>query len=207
MIGAIFGLALLGVAIWFVNGIRRIGAVSAGAPVMGQTGTALVLIDLQSVFWDAGPYSEEAKAGAQTQIMAEVEAAKSNNIPVIALRQEWSIPSTKAVAKLLMKGQGIEGTAGLEMAEPFKGAADHVVVKRVQDGFETKELDRLLKQLDVGALRIVGLDTNYCVAKTALAARQRGYEVEIIKRGTLAGDPEAVEKTHLKLQKEHVLLR
>ncbi|WP_416370131.1 isochorismatase family protein [Tritonibacter mobilis] len=30
---------------------------------------------------------------------------------------------------------------------------------------------------------------NYCVQKTALAARNRGYEVTVVKEGTLAAAP------------------
>lgn len=61
--------------------------------------------------------------------------------------------------------------------------------KRVQDAFETGELDTLLDSSDVGKLRLVGLDMNYCVQKTALAARNRGYEVTVVKEGTLAAAP------------------
>lgn len=202
----ILALVVLGVAAWFANGIRQIGAISAGDPIREQSGTALLMIDLQTVFWDAGTFTEAAKADAKTQILAELDAAKSNGIPVIAIRQEWSIPSTKAVARLLMKGQAIKGTAGTELAAPFSTTADHVVVKRVRDAFETKELDALLKQLNVGKLRLVGLDTNYCVAKTALAARQRGYEVKIIEQGILSADPETATKTLDMLRGEQVIL-
>ncbi len=197
-------LAALGVLLWFINGIRKIGAVSAGDPIGARAGTALLLVDLQTVFWDAGYFTEADKDEAKRQVLAEVDAARANGMPVIALRQEWSIPSTKAVAKLLMKGQAVAGTAGTELAAPFKDVADHILVKRVQDGFETKELDRVLEELDVGKLRFVGLDANYCVAKTALAARHRGYEVEIVRAGVLSADQKGAEKTFDMLRAKQV---
>lgn len=166
----------------------------------------MLLIDLQTVFWDSDLFNEPAKAAAEALILAEIDAAKSDHIPVIAVRQEWSIPATTAVARLLMNGQAIAGTPGTEIAAPFAGLADQTLVKRVQDAFETKELDEILGQLNVGTLRIVGLDTNYCVAKTALAARQRGYEVEIVKRGVLSADPKRAEKTLIALREKHVML-
>ncbi|UWR78391.1 isochorismatase family protein (plasmid) [Phaeobacter inhibens] len=56
-------------------------------------------------------------------------------------------------------------------------------------------MDALLKRYDVGRLRLVGLDMNYCVQKTALAARKRGYEVTVVKEGTLAAtQTESAEK-------------
>lgn len=188
-------LMVLAPALWFANGIRKIGKISSGDPIGPRPGTALLMIDLQTVFWASGIFGESVKTKTKATILAEAEAAKTNRIPIIAVRQEWSIPSTKAVARLLMKGQAVAGTPGTEIASPFSDLADHVLVKRVQDAFETGELDKLLVGLDVGKLRIVGLDTNYCVAKTALAARQRGFEVEIVTRGVLSADTTAAEKT------------
>lgn len=106
-----------------------------------------------------------------------------------------------------MKGQAVEGTPGTELAAPFNDLADHVVIKRVQDAFETRELDRLLGQLDAGKLSIVGLDTNYCVAKTALAACQRGYEVEINRQGVLSADQPSAERTLTMLTEKQVTLK
>ena len=162
--------------LWLVTGVRKIGAVSCGTPIgKQQQNEALLLIDLQTVFWDHGPYSEPARQSAKAAILRAVETAKAQGHPVIAVRLEWSIPSTKAVARLAMKGQALAGSAGTEIAQPFAGLAEEVLTKRVQDAFETGELDALLTKRGVGKLRIVGLDLNYCVLKTALAARNRGY--------------------------------
>lgn len=179
---------ILGV-VWLAVGVRKIGAISRGKPIGQREKEALVLIDLQSVFWDHGPYSDAEKQSAKDAIMREVDTAKAQGHPVIAVRQEWSIPSTKAVAWLTMKGQAIEGSAGTELAEPFAGLADRVLVKRVQDAFETGELDSLLAQLGVGKLRVAGLDLNYCVLKTALAARNRGFEVVVVRNAALSVRP------------------
>lgn len=200
-------LGVLGTIVWFANGLRKISAVSSGQPIGERSGTALLLIDLQPAFWDAGTYSDTAKAQARAHILAEVEAAKSNEIPIIAARHEWSIPSTKAVARVFGKGLAIEGTSGTEVLAPFDGLVDHVVTKRVQDAFETGELDRLLQSLDIGRLLILGLDTNHCVAKTALAARQRGHDVDIAVGGILAADKRKSQKTIEMLREKQVTVR
>lgn len=189
------GIAALSLIVWLGHGVRRIGAISVGEKIPERIGSALVLIDLQSVFWEHGPYSNAAKEAATAIILEEVEAAQAQNHPVIAVRQEWSIPSTRVLAKLTMKGHAIEGSDGTELAGVFASLPDHVIVKRVQDAFETGELDTLLERLNVGKLRLVGLDLNYCVQKTALAAQKRGYEVTVVKAGTLsATSTESVEK-------------
>lgn len=180
--------ALLGF-VWLFLGVRKIGVVSRGQPIGVREEEALLLIDLQSVFWGSGPYSDVEKQSAKDAIMREIDAAKAQGHPIVAVRQEWSIPATKVVARLAMKGQAIAGSAGTELAEPFSGLVDRVIVKRVQDAFETGALDALLAELRVGKLRIVGLDLNYCVLKTALAARNRGYDVRVVKEGTLSATP------------------
>ncbi|MBY6114578.1 cysteine hydrolase [Mameliella alba] len=189
ILGYLLASSALGVVGWLGNGIRRIGAISKGKPIGQRAGTALLMIDLQSVFWEQGPYTESVKSEAQTAILDEVRAARENGWPIVAIRQEWSIPSTRFLARMTMKGQAVEGTQGTELAQPFRGFADHELVKPVQDSFATGELDDLLAGLGVGRLRIVGLDFNYCVQKTALAARNRGFEVHVVRRGTLAAAP------------------
>lgn len=179
-------IAALLVVVWLAIGVRKIGAISRGSPIGPREKEALLLIDLQSAFWDHGPYSDATKQSAKEAIMREVDAAKAQGHHIVAVRQEWSIPSTKAIARVVMKGQAIEGGAGTELAKPFADLADQVIVKRVQDAFETGELDGLFARLGVGKLRIAGLDLNYCVLKTALAARNRGFEVVVVKKGTLS---------------------
>lgn len=195
--GYIIGAAVLLLFLWLGDGIRRIGSVSVGKTIGERGGSALLLIDLQSVFWDRGPYSDAARQSASAVILEEVAAARAQNHPVIAVRQEWSIPSTKVLARLTMKGQAIEGSEGTELAGPFSSCPEHVIVKRVQDAFESGELDALLERLNVSKLRLVGLDLNYCVQKTALAARNRGYHVTVVKHGTLAAGPTEVAQKQL----------
>lgn len=197
MYAYVLGFAVLLLVVWLGNGVRRIGAVSVGETIPDRNRSALLLIDLQSVFWERGPYTDAARQSAAAVILKEVNAARARNHPVIAVRQEWSIPSTKAVAKLMMKGQAIQGTDGTELAEPFSSLPEHFIVKRVQDAFETGELDTLLQRLDVGRLRLVGLDLNCCVQKTALAARNRGYDVTVVKDGTLSAGPTESAETRM----------
>lgn len=191
------GAAVLLLILWLGQGIRRIGSVSVGETIPDRNGSALLLIDLQSVFWERGPYPDAAKEAVAASILEEVEAARTQGHPVIAVRQEWSIPSTKVLARLTMKGQAIEGSEGTELAAHFASCPEHVLVKRVQDAFETGELDALLARLNVGKLRLAGLDFNYCVQKTALAARNRGYDVTVVKDGTLAAAPTATAEKQM----------
>ena len=205
MMKYVIGAGALAAILSLGNGIRMIGAVSEGSPIGTRPNSALLLIDLQTVFWDDGPYDDEAKARARAIIEQEVADMKADGGTVIAIRQEWSQLSTKLIARLTMGGKAVEGQPGNEIAAPFAGLADRSMVKRVQDAFETGELDSILKELDVGSLRIVGLDLNYCVGKTALAARRRGYDVEINTGAALASAP--AEKMKALLAAEGISLK
>ncbi|SMR70668.1 Nicotinamidase-related amidase [Aliiroseovarius halocynthiae] len=187
--------------LWALLTLRRIGIVTQGQPIEIRPGTALLLIDLQEDFWNGGQYSEEQKAHAALAISEAAQAAEENGFPVVVIRQEWSQPSTKAFAKIFMKGQGIAGHPGTQMAAPFAQLGQHEVVKRVQDGFETGSLDTLLAQLNIGHLQIAGLDTAFCVNKTAQAALARGYKVSLISDGLLGALPKANAKARDTLEK------
>ncbi|WP_421701546.1 cysteine hydrolase family protein [Aliiroseovarius sp.] len=198
MIWLLLALAVLPL-LWLAHGVWRISRVSRGAMIPPRPGTALLLVDLQEVFWDHGPYAVDQKALAEQAILAEAARARAESWPIIALRQEWSEPATKLIARLFMKGQAVAGTPGLALAAPFRDASDHELVKRVQDGFETGALDALPAELDVGHIRLVGLDGNYCVARTAQAARARGYTVTLVTDGVLAENGATFERTSKQL--------
>ena len=83
----ITGAAVCACVLWLGAGVRRIGAVSNGARIGDRANTALLMIDLQTVFWDNGPYSDAAKATAQSAILDEIAHARAQGHPVIALRQ------------------------------------------------------------------------------------------------------------------------
>lgn len=195
--GYLMGFAALLGLFWLFLGLWKIGAVSRGKPIGARDKEALLLIDLQSVFWDHGPYSEAERQSAEAAILQEIGAAKARGHDIVAIRQEWSIPSTKVIARLAMQGRAIAGSDGTELAAPFAEWADQVLVKRVQDAFETGELDQLLAKSGVGKLRLAGLDLNHCVQKTALAARRRGFEVMVVRQATLSAAPTAAAEKRM----------
>lgn len=69
------------------------------------------------MLWYHGPYGAPAKQAARAAILREVDAARAQGHPVIALRQDWSIPSTKAVARVATKGQAVAGSDGTGLAD------------------------------------------------------------------------------------------
>lgn len=183
MIWALLCIFILGAIVWLIAGMKRIGQVSPGAKIPARSGTALLLIDLQTVFWQSGAYNEATKTKVLETINVRVAEAKIKGYPIIAIRQEWSEPATRTIATLFMKGQAIAGSEGTEIATPFADTFSHQITKRVQDSFETGELDELLSSLQIGTLDIIGLDGEHCIARTTEAALNRGYVVNLIQCG------------------------
>lgn len=200
MIWAILAAGLVAFLIWLGYGARYVAAVTNGPTIPQREGSALLMIDLQTVFWDDKVYDSDTMTRVEQAVQTQVNAAKQAGDPIIAIRHEWSIPSTKLVVRVVMGGKAIEGTPGTEFAPAFAGHEDYEVVKRVGDAFETGELDQLLEKLDVGHLTIVGLDGEHCVAKTSEAALNRGYEVKVVTDGVATARKERAQGVFAKLR-------
>jgi nicotinamidase/pyrazinamidase len=184
---------LSAIALWLWATLRYMARPTPGRRIEPRPGTAVLLVDLQEVFWTDASYGPETRARVEAAVAREVALAQQRDQPVIALRQEWSGFGPRLIAMVLFRGTAVKGSAGTGLATPFVGMADHVVIKRVQDGFETGELDALLAALTIGKLRIMGLDGEHGVAKTAQAALNRGYDVELVSDGIATARPGAFE--------------
>lgn len=172
-------LALVASAIWFIRLVRFVNRPSAGPAIAaGRTQTALLLVDMQSEhFQGEQPENEKRLLDGVREAVSEARAA---GIPVIALRHGWQTPGTRLMARMVLGSKGLAWAPGTEIHPELAQSVDHVVTKRVQDGFENPELGTLLDRLGIGHLQIAGLDGCFCVKKTALAAAERGYNVTLL---------------------------
>lgn len=174
--------ALLG--LWILTASQYMVRASQGLQVdQSASGRALVLVELQQVFWTDARHDRAIRARVEAAVAREVALAQSNSEPVIALRQEWAGVAPQFIAMFTHDARTLHGEPGSELAAPFKAVADHVIVKRFQDGFETGELDLLLDVLGIGEVRLMGRDGAQALAKTAQAALNRGYGVTLIADG------------------------
>jgi nicotinamidase-related amidase len=176
-------------AIWLWLSARHIVRVSEGPRIAPRPGTALVLVDLQGAYWTDRCHDVAARQRVEAAVSREVTLARHRDQPVIALRQEWRGPGTRLVACLLHHDPLCRGDGSRELAPPFHGMADHVVIKHAEDGFATGELDSLLEVLRVGRLRVAGRDGARTVARTAQAALNRGYEVDLVPDAIATTEP------------------
>lgn len=181
-------------ALWMWSRMRALIRPSQGAQIEPRPGTAILLVNLQETFWTDARYDPALRARVEAAVTREVTLAQHNDQPVIALRQEYSDLGFRLFARLLHGGKAIRGGPGLGLAAPFVGMADHMVIKQVQDGFESGELDVVLRVLRIGRLRILGLDGEHDVAKTAQGALNRGYEVTLVRDGIATASDGAFDR-------------
>jgi nicotinamidase-related amidase len=87
----------------------------------------------------------------------------------------------------------VKGTEGAEIIDELKPFIDKnlVVPKTRYSGFYGTELEDILKGLEVTTLMIVGVCTDICVMHTCADARNRDYEVFVIKNLVASFDEEA----------------
>jgi len=181
--------ALAAYALWFLRLLRFVNRPSDGPTIpAARDRRALLLVDMQAEHFEGARPAEESRLLAA--VKAAIDQARAAGHPVIALRHGWQTPGTRLMTRMMLGGKGLAWESGTEIHPEIVEQVDHVVTKRVQDGFENPELGALLGRLDVGHLRIAGLDGCYCVKKTALAAANRGYRVELLTDAIVTARPQ-----------------
>jgi len=84
----------------------------------------------------------------------------------------------------LLFGYSLAGTEGTELYNGLAVVSEYCYDKLVGDALSNGQLRALIRQKGYERLHLCGLDECGCVAATALGARKRGIEAEIIRDGT-----------------------
>jgi nicotinamidase/pyrazinamidase len=167
-------------------------------PVRDDLATALVVVDLQNDFAD--PAGSLAVAGGEAilaPVNEEIQRALARGALVVAT-QDWHPPRTPH----FVTGGGpwpvhcVAGTWGAELHPGLRLPDDAPRVLKGshgEDGYSgfmmrdptngkerPTELEVLLRSAGVGAVRICGLATDYCVKATALDAARLGFETTLL---------------------------
>jgi len=143
--------------------------------------SALLVLDVQ-----VNMFGPEFHVVDGDQVLAVIgtlaERARAADAPVIYVRNDGGI------------GEPDErGTPGWEIhpqIAPLDG--DVVIDKSGPDAFERTDLRQVLHSHGIGALTIVGMQTELCVATTCRRAAQLGYEVTLVQDGHTTFDWEEI---------------
>ncbi|HEY7538775.1 MAG TPA: isochorismatase family cysteine hydrolase [Methylomirabilota bacterium] len=176
------------------------------APEPGRT--ALVVVDMQHGFLDAGEAMEVPPARAIIPtIQALLGVFRARRLPVVFTEFVYSEsvpvligtlhPEHKPAAPGAPRGFGLpsssclDGTASAETVPDLAPLPGEIVVrKRGYDAFAGTGLDRALRARNVTSLVVTGTMTDICVLATVTAALHREYRVTVVEDGVATLWPE-----------------
>ena len=84
----------------------------------------------------------------------------------------------------LLFGYSLAGTEGAALYSGLAVVSEYCFDKLVGDALSNRQLRRLVTEKGYERLHLCGLDEYGCVAATALGAKKRGIEAEILRDGT-----------------------
>lgn len=76
-----------------------------------------------------------------------------------------------------------ENSPEAESPKSLKIVSEHKFVKYEGNAFSNPDLDKFLKEKDIDAVEVVGIDGGACVPMTALGAIEHGYTVTVNEKG------------------------
>ncbi|MEM2702885.1 MAG: cysteine hydrolase [Candidatus Bathyarchaeia archaeon] len=163
--------------------------------------TALLIIDMQNdlVANEIGPFSLLVKQVKENKVIENIakllKVARERGLPIFHIKtvrrangkDVW--PALTDASELLgrqvllkMRESLIEGTYGAEFVDELKPlSTEYIIEKRRSDAFYQTSLELFLRRLATDTLILTGVITSGCVSATAIGARERDFNVIIVR--------------------------
>ncbi|WP_266387298.1 cysteine hydrolase family protein [Streptomyces canus] len=138
---------------------------------------ALVVVDVQKGFDEAGFWGARNNPEADDNIASLIDVWQATGRPVVFVRHDSRKPGSPLRT-------GYEGNAFKEYVERRRGkgagGAELLVTKTVNSAFYgTPDLDAWLKGEGISQFVVAGIQTNMCVETTARMGGNLGYDVVV----------------------------
>ncbi|MFE1846740.1 cysteine hydrolase family protein [Streptomyces sp. NPDC059515] len=137
---------------------------------------ALVVVDVQQGFGEAGYWGTRNHPGADDNIAALLDAWQSAGRPVVFVRHDSVSPGSPL-------RPGSEGNGFKEYVERRRGkggGAELLVTKTVNSAFlGSPDLAAWLREAGIRQVVLAGIQTNMCVETTARMGGNLGFEVVV----------------------------
>jgi nicotinamidase-related amidase len=150
---------------------------------------ALLVMDVQedTTGTAAPPLSPyKGKAEYIARLNKVIEAAKSKNILIVYVKQEFEGLWGKTLSWSVFGGSNIKGNPGTKVDKRIAMLSNYKFSKPQGDSFANPKLNEFLTQQRVNELYLVGLDPEFCIYATARGALSRGYKVNVITDAILS---------------------
>ncbi len=152
----------------------------------------LVVIDMQEDFTRKGVKTDSAQDRMEQcirEVNLAVAWARDQGVPVIFVRQIFRGMIPNLMVRLFAAGAGSETSEGLGL-DPRIDVQDAPVIEKSRgDAFSSSAFCNWLDANDIGALRLAGLDRQYCLRASALGGLARGLTVEWVEEATYTATP------------------
>jgi nicotinamidase-related amidase len=130
--------------------------------------SALLVIDVQQALC-TGPYAAFEARSLIDRINQVSDKARVAGVPVVFIQHEAS------------DGVLDCGSAGWQLAQGLNALPSDVHVRKTaSDSFHKTELEAILQRLEIQALVVCGLQTEFCVDTTVRRALGLGYPVTLV---------------------------
>ena len=129
---------------------------------------ALVVVDVQKAFDDAGFWGRRNNAACEENVAALIAAWRERGQPVVFVRHDSEAPDSPL-------GPGRPGNA---FKDVISGEPDLLVTKHVNSAFHgDPDLAGWLRASGVGGIVVCGIQTNMCCETTARIGANLGFDV------------------------------
>ncbi|MGV9278575.1 cysteine hydrolase family protein [Streptomyces griseosporeus] len=137
---------------------------------------ALVVVDVQKGFEEAGFWGQRNNPGADDNIAALIDVWQATGRPVVFVRHD----SVKAASPLRTGYVGNELKDYVEQRRGKGAGPELFLTKTVNSAFlGTPDLGAWLTEAGIGQIVLVGIQTNMCVETTARMGGNLGYDVVV----------------------------
>jgi len=137
--------------------------------------TALVVVDVQRAFDDAGYWGRRNNPACEANIAALLAAWREAQRPVVFVRHDSDEPGSPLRPD----------HPGNAFQPVITGGPDLLVTKRVNSAFHgDPDLAAWLRGRDLGGIAVCGITTNHCCETTARVGGKLGFDVRFVLDAT-----------------------
>jgi nicotinamidase-related amidase len=141
----------------------------------GLESTALVVVDVQRAFEDAGYWGRRNNPDCEANVAALLAAWRAAERPVVFVRHDSDEPASPLRP----------GAPGNAFRPELTGEPDLLVTKQVNSAFHRDpDLAAWLRERELGGIAICGITTNHCCETTARVGGNLGFEVLFVLDAT-----------------------
>jgi nicotinamidase-related amidase len=137
--------------------------------------TALVIVDVQRAFEDAGYWGRRNNPDCEANVASLLEAWREAERPVVFVRHD-SVEERSPLRP---------GEPGNALRPELTGEPDLLVAKHVNSAFHgDPDLAAWLRERDLDGIAICGITTNHCCETTARVGANLGFDVLFVLDAT-----------------------